>query len=146
MSVQENTSKGNVSELKIEASVDRLDEVLAFLEERLEAADCPPKAQMQIALAAEEVFVNVAQYAYAPGSGEVTVSIEISDDPPGAAIRFADRGVPFDPLEKEDPDISLSAEERQIGGLGIYMTKKFLDELCYAYRDGENVLTLKKRF
>ena len=88
--------------------------------------------------------MNIASYAYQQENGTATVGIEISDDPPAATITFADRGIPFDPLEKDDPDVTLSAEEREIGGLGIYMTKKVMDDVSYAYKDGQNILTLKK--
>ena len=145
MSTQEKTSNRKTSELRIEAAVDNLDTVLGFLEEKLEAAACPLKTQMQIAVAAEEIFVNVAQYAYAPNTGEVTVGVEISDEPRAVTVSFTDSGVPFNPLARQDPDVSLSAEEREAGGLGIFMTKKLLDQLRYEYRDGQNVLSLTKR-
>ena len=128
--------------LTIPAEVGRLDEVLSFLEHVLEEADCPPKAQMQIAVAAEEVFVNISQYAYAPGTGTVTVQMAL--EPAAVTLRFLDGGMPFDPLSKPDPDVTLTAEERQIGGLGIYMTKKVMDEASYEYREGKNILTLTK--
>lgn len=134
------------NELTLEATVENLTQVMAFLEEHLEQSDCPLKAQMQIAVAAEEIYVNIAHYAYAPGTGEATVRVEIADDPAAASITFVDRGVPFDPLQKPDPDVTLSAEERGIGGLGIYMTKKTMDDVRYEYRDGQNILTLVKRF
>ena len=132
-------------ELTTDATLDHLTLVTAFLEERLEQALCPFKAQMQISVAAEEIFVNIASYAYAPGTGPVTVRLTLNDDPPAANVTFIDRGVPFDPLKKEDPDVTLSAEEREIGGLGIYMTKKTMDEVRYEYKDGENRLTLIKK-
>ena len=131
-------------ELTLEATVENLTPVMAFLEEHLEEAECSMKAQMQIAVAAEEIYVNIAHYAYAPGTGEATVRMEITDDRT-AVIAFLDRGVPFDPLAKPDPDVTLSAEERDIGGLGIYMTKKTMDDVRYEYRDGQNILTLVKR-
>ena len=134
------------NELTVEAAVENLPQVMGFLEQHLEEADCPLKAQMQITVAAEEIYVNIAHYAYAPETGEATVRLEITDDPAAATITFIDRGVPFDPLAKPDPDVSLSAEERGIGGLGIYMVKKSMDDVRYAYRDGQNVLTLIKRF
>ena len=133
-------------ELTVEATVENLPQVMGFLEQHLEEADCPLKTQMQITVAAEEIYVNIAHYAYAPGTGEATVRIEITDDPAAASITFIDRGVPFDPLAKPDPDVSLSAEERGIGGLGIYMTKKTMDDVRYEYKDGQNILTLIKRF
>lgn len=131
-------------ELTIEAAVENLPRVMEFLEQHLEEADCPLKAQMQLTVAAEEIFVNIAHYAYAPGTGEATVRLEITDEPAAVHVIFLDRGVPFDPLAKPDPDVSLSAEERGIGGLGIYMVKKSMDEVRYEYRDGQNVLTLIK--
>lgn len=135
-----------VFELRIPAVVEKLPELLAFIEQQLEEVGCPLKTQMEIAVAAEEVFVNIASYAYAPGTGAVTVRIEISDDPAAATITFSDSGIPFDPLKKADPDVTLSAEEREIGGLGIFMTKKIMDDVTYTYRDGQNILTLKKNF
>ena len=132
-------------ELEIEARADKLGEVQAFIGERLERADCPMKARMQIDVAVEEIFVNIASYAYAPLTGIAKVRVEISDDPATAVITFIDRGTPYDPLAKKDPDIHASADERSIGGLGIFMTKKMMDEVKYEYRDGENILVLKKK-
>lgn len=136
--------RGSCKELVVPAQIEKLQEVLSFLEQALGEVDCPLKKQMQIAVAAEEVFVNIASYAYAPGTGTATVRIEIADDPPVATITFSDSGVPFDPLNKADPDVTLPAEEREIGGLGIFMTRKFMDNVTYTYKDGKNVLTLKK--
>ena len=133
-------------ELTLEATEENLPRVQAFVEERLEAAECPPKAQMQIGVAVEEIFVNIASYAYAPGKGEATVRVERAEDPASVTITFIDSGTPYDPLKKADPDVALSAEEREIGGLGIFMTKKLMDDVTYEYRDGRNVLTLKKTF
>ena len=132
-------------ELKITALTDNLSEVMTFIEQNLEESDCPIKAQMQIAVAAEEIYVNIAHYAYAPGTGEATVRLEITDDP-SVRLTFIDSGIPFDPLKKPDPDVTLAAEDRQIGGLGIYMTKKTMDDVIYRYKDGQNVLTLVKKF
>ena len=134
----------DVFELTIPAEVEKLPKVLAFLEQHLEAAGCSMKAQMQLAIAAEEIFVNIAHYAYAPETGMATVRLEVSGEPKTAAVTFIDQGVPFDPLAKPDPDVTLAAEDRQIGGLGIYMTKKAMDDVRYEYRDGQNVLTLVK--
>ena len=131
-------------ELEIEASTDNLQSVIDFVDSRLETVDCPAKSRMQMELAVEEIFVNIANYAYAPEKGKATVRVEVSGDPVTVAITFTDRGIPYDPLKKEDPDVTLSAEERGIGGLGIFMTKKIMDDVCYEYRDGQNILTLKK--
>ena len=132
-------------ELTLDAAVENLSQVLAFLEENLEQAECPMKAQMQIGVAAEEIYVNIAHYAYAPETGEATVLLDTQEDPACVRSTCLDGGRPFDPTAKEDPNVALSAEEREIGGLGIFMTKKLMDEVEYAYRDGKNVLTLTKR-
>ena len=135
-----------ISELKIQAAVDNLDEVQAFVEGKLEEALCPMKTLMQISVAVEEIFVNIAQYAYEGATGDACVTLELSEDPAAVTLRFADRGVPYDPLAKPDPDTHLPAELRDVGGLGVYMTKQLMDELSYEYKDGQNVLTMKKRF
>ena len=135
-----------IKEIVVEASTERLREVLGFIEGCLEEAGCSMKTQMQIAVAVEEIFVNIALYAYAPKTGTATVRIEISGEPAEAAVTFIDRGVPYDPLKKPDPDVTLSAQDRQIGGLGIYMVKKSMDDMRYEYKDGQNVLTIRKKF
>ena len=134
-----------MKELKLDAVTDNLPQVMSFVDEALEAADCPMKAQMQIDMAVEEICVNVSSYAYAPGVGPVTVKIGIADDPRRAIIVFEDQGVPYDPLAKADPDVTLSAEERQVGGLGIFMVKKTMDDMSYVYENNSNILTLTKR-
>ena len=133
-----------MKELIIEALTENLSEVIAFVDEQLEAADCPVKAQMQIDIAVEEVFVNIAKYAYVDSTGTVTIRSELSEKPCSFVITFIDSGSAYDPLSKPDPDITLSAEERQIGGLGIFMVKKSMDDVNYHYLDGQNILTLKK--
>ena len=131
-------------ELEIEAAVDNLRKVLDFVDSRLDAAGCPMKYRMQLDLAVEEIFVNIANYAYAPGRGNATVRVEVSDDPVSVTITFMDHGKPFDPTKKADPDVTLSADDREIGGLGIFMTRKIMDDVKYEYVDGNNILTLKK--
>ena len=133
-----------MDELNLEAKVDKLDVVLAFIDERLEALDCPMKAQMQLDVAVEELYVNIASYAYAPGTGSATIRFETTHDPLAVEITFIDSGVPYDPLARKDPDVTLAAEEREIGGLGIYMVKKSMDAVDYEYRNGQNVLRIKK--
>ena len=134
----------NVNELTLEATVENLDRVLQFVNEELEKAECPMKAQMQVDVAVEELFVNIANYAYKPGTGPVTVRFELADDPRRASITLIDGGMPYDPLAKPDPDVTLSAEDRPIGGLGIYMVKKSMDDIHYEYKDGKNILTIVK--
>ena len=128
----------------IEALTDNLDSVMEFVDGELEEAECPMKIQMQIDLAVEEIFVNIANYAYNPETGPATVRVEVDPDKTAVRITFIDHGVPYDPLSKSDPDISLPADERDIGGLGIFITKKFMDDVNYEYKDGQNILTLKK--
>ena len=99
---------------------------------------------MQIDIAIDELFGNIAQYAYNPETGDATVRVEVVKNPLSVVITFIDNGIPYDPLKKADPDTTLSAEEREIGGLGIYMVKKSMDEIAYEYKDGQNILTIKK--
>lgn len=132
------------NELEVDADNDNLPEVLAFIEKHLEEIGCSPNIQMQITVAVEEIFVNIAHYAYNPGKGKATVRVEISESPVTVTITFMDNGKPFDPTQRVDPNITLSAEERQIGGLGIFMTKKMMDDVSYEYSAGRNILTLKK--
>ena len=133
-----------MTEKTFDASLDQLEAVLAFVDGELEAMDCPMKTQMQIQIAVEEIFVNIASYAYQPQTGTATIRVEPGSAPQSVAITFIDRGVPYDPLAKPDPDVTLSAEERRIGGLGIFMVKKSMDDMTYEYRDGQNILTIQK--
>lgn len=133
-----------MKELTIDAKVENIEKVTAFVDEQMESLRCPVKAQMQIDIAIDELFGNIAHYAYHPEIGPVTVRVEIQETPPSVVITFIDNGVPYDPLAKEDPDISLSAKERQLGGLGIYMVKKSMDDITYEYKDGQNILRIKK--
>ncbi len=130
--------------LTVNADVNELQHVLGFVEECIGTIDCPPKAMMQINIAVEEIFVNIAHYAYSDKTGETVIEVEIADEPKAVTITFIDNGVKYDPLAKPDPDVTLSAKERQIGGLGIFMAKKFMDDLSYEYRDGQNVFAMKK--
>ena len=122
-----------------------LNDVLAFAEEELEKAECPAKTMMQLTVALEEVFVNVAHYAYPDEKGKVNVGIAFDGENRRITFRIADSGVEFNPLEKPDPDITLSAEEREIGGLGIFICKKTMDEIGYARENGENILIMTKK-
>ncbi|MBR6337270.1 MAG: ATP-binding protein [Ruminococcus sp.] len=134
-----------MKELTVLAKTDKLDEIMEFVNSELEAANCSMKVQMQVELAVEEIFVNIANYAYTPKEGTATISVDLTGD--GALLRivFKDSGTPYDPLAKEDPDVTLSAQDRAIGGLGIFMTKKSMDNVSYEYKDGQNILTLEKR-
>ena len=133
-----------MKELTLAATLENIEAVTDFVNEQLELLDCPMKAQMQIDIAIDEIFSNIARYAYAPGSGDATVRVETESNPPAVMITFIDAGIPYNPLTKEDPDTKLSAEEREIGGLGIYMVKKSMDAMEYAFEDGCNKLSIKK--
>lgn len=132
------------NEIIIEAKVDMLDEVISFIDSVLESAGCSMKTQIQIDVAAEEIFVNIANYAYDSDGGMATVRINIDDCTKRVEIAFIDEGIPYNPLERTDPDVTLSVEERPIGGLGVYMVKKSMDEVTYDYREGKNILTIIK--
>ena len=97
-------------------------------------------------MAADEIVTNISMYAYAPGTGDFTVNFAFDGEERAAEITFVDEGVPFDPLAKDDPDVTLSAEERQIGGLGIFLVKKTMDDMTYRREDGKNILTIRKKF
>ena len=133
-----------MKELTIAATVENIEVVTDFVNQQLELLKCPMKAQMQIDIAIDELFSNIAHYSYNPEIGQATVRVEVVENPLAVTITFIDNGVPYDPLSKEDPDLTLSAEERQIGGLGIYMVKKSMDEITYEYKDGQNILSIKK--
>ena len=133
-----------MKELTLTAKTENIEKITAFVDGQLEMYACPPTAKIQIDIAIDELFGNIAQYAYNPGEGPATVRVEVTENPLSVILTFIDKGVPYNPLEKSDPDISLSAEDRQIGGLGIYMVKKTMDEIVYEYKDGQNILKVKK--
>ena len=132
-------------EMDIAATLENLDTVMAFVDQQLEEVGCSMKAQMQIDIAVEEVYVNIAHYAYNPEVGGVTIRVQIEEEPLAVILTFIDKGKPYDPLAKEDPDVTLAADDRQIGGLGIFMVKKSMDNVSYEYNEGRNILTLKKK-
>ncbi len=130
--------------LTIDADAAKLPDVLAFVDAALDKADCSLRTQMQIDVAVEEIFVNIARYAYENGNGSVIIGVTLSDDPASVSVTFADNGIPYDPLSHKDPDITLPAEQRETSGLGILMARKAMDDMRYEYRDGQNILTLVK--
>lgn len=132
-------------EITLAAKIENLTAVTALVDETLEELDCSMKVQMQLDVAIDELFGNIARYAYAPGTGEVTVRLSFEEETRMFSLTFRDEGVPFDPLSKANPDITLSAEERDVGGLGIFLVKKTMDEMAYR-RDGSfNELTIRKK-
>ena len=129
----------------IPAKTEFLNDLLGFVDEILDSFECPMKVQTAICVALEEVFVNVAHYAYGGGDGDVELCVGFDAESRTMTFHMEDKGVPFDPLKKPDPDITLSAEEREIGGLGIFITKKTMDSVTYAYENGKNILTMTKK-
>ena len=133
-----------MKEMVVDATIESIPMVTAFVDEQLEQLECPMKTQMQVDMAIDELFSNIAYYAYNPEIGRATVRVEVTEDPLAVVITFIDKGVPYDPLAKADPDITLPIEERDIGGLGIYMVKKTMDDVSYEYKDGQNIVRIKK--
>ena len=135
----------DLNEMTVEATLENIPAVTAFVDERLEAAGCPVKARTQIDVAIDELFSNIARYAYDPATGPATVRVDVDREPLSVRVTFIDQGKPYDPLAKPDPDVTLSAQDRPIGGLGIFMVKKSMDDVRYEYKDGQNILTVEKR-
>ena len=133
-----------MAEITVTATLDNLNAVLSFVDGQMEQAGCSPKLMTQVDLAVEEIFVNIARYAYHPEAGDARIRCETEGDPFRIIVGFADWGRPFNPLDQQDPDVTLDAERRQVGGLGILMAKKLMDDIQYEYRDGQNILTLRK--
>ena len=133
-----------MKELTVNAAVENIEVVTDFVNEELEKLDCPVKARRQIDVAIDELFGNIARYAYSPDVGKATVRFSVEENPLEVTITFIDNGIPFNPLEKSNPDTHLSAEERPIGGLGIFLVKKSMDMVEYEYKNGQNILKIKK--
>ncbi len=132
--------------LIVEAKLENIPRVTDFVNDSLEALGCPMKVCMQIDIAIDEIMSNIVRYAYGENIGKAEIKVEVTEQPQSVVITFIDSGVPYDPLKAADPDITLSAEERQIGGLGVYMVKKSMDEVEYKYKDGQNILMITKSF
>lgn len=133
-----------MKELTVKASVENIQEVTDFVCVELEQLNCPPKAETQISIAIDELFGNIARYAYSPDIGNATVKVEVENDPLSVIITFIDNGKPFNPLEQAEPDVTASAKERKIGGLGIFLVKKTMNLVEYEYKNGQNILKIKK--
>ena len=133
-----------MQEIRLPALIESIPKVTAWVDEALEKIDCPMKAQMQIDVAIDEIFSNIARYAYPDGTGEAVVRLDFDPASRQVSLTFADRGVPFDPLAQDEPDVTLGLKERKIGGLGIFLVRKTMDSVAYEFRDGQNVLCLKK--
>ncbi len=143
--VKENSKENkDDEELIVKADINNLDEVQAFIDEKLEAVGCPLKTQTTIDVAVEEIFVNIASYAYDSSGGDAIIQVAMNEDPLAIEITFIDFGKEYNPLAKADPNTSLALMERQKGGLGIFMVKKSMDDMTYEYKDGKNILRIVK--
>ena len=127
-------------EMVFAADIKNTDAVLSFLEKDMTQKNIISEKRANIIIAAEEIFSNIAQYAYPPGSGIARIKTQIKDS--AYIIQFADNGIAYNPLDKNDPDVTQSAEERNIGGLGIFLVKKMTDNITYKRQDGQNILTI----
>ena len=135
-----------MNKITVEATLENLQTVIDFATEQMEARDCPMKTSMQVELVVEELFVNIASYAYQPEIGPATFCMEFEENPSAVLMTFIDGGRPYNPLERTDPDTTLPIEERDVGGLGILLVKKNVDEISYRYEDAKNILSMKKFF
>ena len=129
-----------MKKLKLVPSLESMEQVTDFVEQELETVGVSMKVIAQINIAVDEVFSNIARYS---GANDATVGVSVEDE--RITLRFADNGRPYDPTGKPDPDTTLSVEDRNIGGLGIFMVKKSMDTVVYEYHDGLNILTLTKK-
>ncbi len=133
-----------MKEITLDATLENIEKVNTFINEMLEESDCSPKAQIQIDIALDELVSNVVRYAYGDSIGKLTVIAGLCDNPDIFKITFIDSGLPYNPLEKDDPDVTMSADDRQIGGLGIFMVKKTMDNIEYKYENNQNILSIYK--
>ena len=133
-----------MEELNVRADVDNIQVVTDFVDSRLRALNYPQRILTQINIAIDELFGNIARYAFTSRKGPDTVRAEVKANPSSVILTFIDRGMPFDPLAIQPPDTTLPARERKIGGLGIFMVKKSMDNITYEYKDGMNILTIHK--
>ena len=133
-----------MKELTVEARPESIPRIIDFVDGELDGLGCPVKTKTQIDIAIDELCSNIARYAYDGESGKMTVTVEGESAPGTVSISFQDEGKPFNPLASEDPDVTLSARERRVGGLGIFLVRKSMDDVRYEYRDGKNILTIRK--
>lgn len=134
-----------MKEITVPANLDSIAIVTDFINAELETVNCSERDRIQIDVVVDEVFGNIAKYAYDQEEGDATLLVEVSDEPCAISITFIDHGKPYNPLDNhKTPDTTLKAKERKIGGLGVYMTKKIMDEVTYEYKDQCNRLTIRK--
>lgn len=133
-----------MKELTVEATVRNIPAVTDFVDEALDTMGCSQRIQTQINIAIDELFSNIAHYAYNPATGPATVQVEVEKNPLSVVVTFIDRGKPYDPLSAREPDLSLDLMQRPVGGLGIFLVRRTMDDVSYEYRDGRNILRIKK--
>lgn len=133
------------SEITVPAIMANIEPVTDFVDRHLAELACAMRIRLQIKVAIDELFGNIARYAYRPNVGPATVRVQVEQNPLSVVLTFIDKGKPYDPLSAETPDITLPASQRRIGGLGIFMVRKSMDDIEYAYRDGQNILTIRKQ-
>ncbi len=131
--------------LIVEAKVEKQEKVKSFVTSQLEGTNCNRRAKNHLDLAVEEIFVNIAVHAYKTKEGKAIIRTSLSDDMTELTVTFMDEGIKYNPLERPDPDVTLPVSEREIGGLGVFITKKVTDGISYEYRDGKNILQIKKK-
>ena len=134
-----------MKEMTVPAKIENIEAVTEFVNEELKRLDCSDDVLYKVDIAIDELFGNIARYAYQPDEGPATVKVDVLPEPLSVILTFIDNGLPFNPLERPDPDVTLSVFERTPGGLGIYMVRNSMDEVTYEYKDGQNVLTIRKR-
>ncbi|HAO30755.1 MAG TPA: ATP-binding protein [Treponema sp.] len=134
-----------MQQLTLTATDENLSAVNDFIHEAAAPFNPPEATMLKVDLAVEELFVNIAHYAYAPDTGNVTIECSVSESPATISISLIDSGIPYNPLEKEDPDITQKLEDRAIGGMGIFLTKQYMDNISYNYTDGKNKITIQKK-
>lgn len=128
----------------LDATIENVETITGLIDEKLEEAGASMKAEMQINIVIDEIFSNIAKYGYASGKGDATVTLDILQDPLRAEITFINSGEPYDPLAQEDPDIHAALDDRPMGGLGILIIKKTMDDVSYEFKDKQNILTVVK--
>lgn len=133
-----------MKQITVDARVENLDAVIAFINDQISLLNCAEKIRRQIDVAASELFTNIADYAYRPDVGPATICVEVRSDPMAVVLTFMDHGTPFDPLKQSDPDLSAPVQERETGGLGIFMVRQSMDAISYEYKDGQNILHIQK--
>lgn len=134
-----------MNEIVVPAKIENLQKVLDFINNELKSVEHNIKELLQLELSIEEAYVNIAKYAYKSDDGKVIIRFNIEKNPLQITVQFIDSGTPFNPLKNEDPDISLKTKEKKIGGLGILLIKKNVDDIAYEFNNGNNILTIQKK-